>query len=60
MDKQEYKQEIKELYEELFLADLPKRTREKILKDKKWDRELEKEYYRDEKFYDQLRPMLKI
>ena len=60
MDKKEYKEMIKGLYDEIFLQDLPKEAREKLLNDKKWDRELDKEYVKDEMFYKKLKPLLRF
>ena len=60
MDKKEYKEMIKGLYDEIFLQDLPKEAREKLLNDKKWDRELDKEYVKDEMFYNKLKPLLRF
>ena len=60
MDKKEYKEMIKGLYDEIFLQDLPKEAREKLLNDKKWDRELDKEYVKDEMFYRKLKPLLNL
>ena len=60
MDKKEYKEMIKGLYDEIFLQDLPKEAREKLLNDKKWDRELDKEYVKDEMFYKKLKPLLNL
>ncbi len=60
MDKKEYKEMIKGLYDEIFLQDLSKEAREKLLNDKKWDRELDKEYVKDEMFYRKLKPLLRF